>query len=109
MKHLTQECTQTLTQALTTNLTFYHLLEKPTTYTAGCQSIYGKHGEVEMTSRPVTRFTQVSRTTYKPGGDKFESVLGAFYLERGFEELQKWIIALFDPLITAAYREYTDL
>lgn len=62
-----------------------------------------RHGQGQQV---VPIFNHIQRSVFKPVGDKFESVVGAFYLEYGLADLEKWLIKLFDPLIVAAYQEF---
>ena len=49
-----------------------------------------------------------SRQQIKATGDLFETVIGAYYLERGFESLSKWVGELYAPLIETAEQVYRD-
>lgn len=44
----------------------------------------------------------------KATGDLFETVIGAYYLERGFESLSEWVGELFAPLIATAREAYMN-
>ncbi len=44
----------------------------------------------------------------KATADLLETVIGAYYLERGFEALNDWVRDIYHPLIEAAKRAYIE-
>ncbi|KAI0695141.1 ribonuclease III domain-containing protein [Cytidiella melzeri] len=49
-----------------------------------------------------------TRSEIKATGDLFETVIGAYYLEHGFERLCEWVAELYAPLITTAQKAYLE-
>ena len=47
-----------------------------------------------------------SRGEMKTTADLFETVIGAYYLESGFERLCEWVNELYKPLIVIARDTY---
>lgn len=49
-----------------------------------------------------------SRPQIKATADLFETVIGAYYLESGFESLCDWVDELYKPLVAAAKKCYLE-
>ncbi|KAI0825023.1 ribonuclease III [Trametes gibbosa] len=89
--------------ALHSNVTFAMLAEK--------LDIMGVNGEVlraltrrtfgEGTAAPMKTRPQVKATA-----DLFETVIGAYYLDHGFEALYSWVKDIYEPLIQIVAEAY---
>ncbi|PCH33729.1 hypothetical protein WOLCODRAFT_135284 [Wolfiporia cocos MD-104 SS10] len=58
----------------------------------------------EGAAAPVFR----TKVEWKPTADFFETVIGAYYMQSGFEALCNWVIDLYRPLIAVAKRAFDD-
>lgn len=90
---------QDLRAALHSNATFSHLAEKLDVFAVSgivLNALTAKtFGEGSLAHRKIR--AEVKRTA-----DLFETVIGAYYLESGFESLNEWVADLYAPLIAAA-------
>ncbi|KAL6309881.1 ribonuclease III domain-containing protein [Sparassis latifolia] len=88
-----------LRAALHSNATFSHLAERLDILAVNSSVLealtYRTFGE--GTSAPSK-----SRTQIKATADLFETLIGAYYLDRGFEALCDWVRDLYTPLIVTA-------
>jgi dsRNA-specific ribonuclease len=57
----------------------------------------------EGSSAPLKTHPQVKAT-----GDLFETCIGAYFLEQGFEQLFEWVAELYAPLIATAKQTYLE-
>ncbi|TCD69903.1 hypothetical protein EIP91_005727 [Steccherinum ochraceum] len=92
-----------LRSALHSNATFSKLAEKldilavsSVVLNALTQRTFGEGSKVHPKQRPQVKAT----------ADLFETVIGAYYLECGFESLCNWVTELYEPLITAGKKVF---
>lgn len=57
----------------------------------------------EGTSAPSKSKPQIKATA-----DLFETVIGAYYMDHGFESLCSWVRGVYTPLIVAAKKAFDD-
>lgn len=94
---------QELRSALHSNATFSHLAEK--------LDILGV-SEVVLKALTAKTFGEGSlvhpkgRSQIKETADLFETLIGAYYLESGFDCLNKWVAEMYKPLICAARKAF---
>ena len=56
----------------------------------------------------LASFRRLQEEILKVSADLFETMIGAYYLEWGYEALLLWVQELYRPLIAVARRAYYD-
>lgn len=94
---------QSTRAALHSNLTFAMLAQKldilavsDTVLRALTRNTFG-----ESTAAPAKSKSEVKATA-----DLFETVIGAYYLDHGFEALYEWVKEIYDPLIKVTAKTF---
>ncbi|CCM05200.1 uncharacterized protein FIBRA_07409 [Fibroporia radiculosa] len=97
---------QNVRAALHSNTTFSHLAER--------LDILAVSGSV-LRALTTKRFgegasisTMKSKPQIKATADLFETIIGAYYLERGFESLCGWVQGIYKPLILVAEASFSN-
>lgn len=92
--------------ALHSNATFSHLAEKLDILAVSSSVLRALtiRNFGEAAAAPILK----TKPEIKATADLFETVIGAYYLERGFEALCEWVKEIYRPLIIVAQKTYIE-
>ena len=94
---------QSIRSALHSNKTFSRLAEKLDILAVGDKVLKTLTSKTfgEGVNAPYKSKPQIKATA-----DLFETVIGLYYLDHGFEALCKWVDELYQPLVSVSANEY---